>query len=514
MFKKIIKHTSIMTTGTFVSRVLGFIRDILMAKFFGTSDVFEAFLVSFRLPNIFRSIFAEGFTDSVATPVLSEYHSEKEKIFETGQRLICIFSIVLCVFTLLGIVFSKQLVMLTAPGYISNPYKFNLAVSFTRITFFYLLLIGLSSVMISILYSLKKFIVPAYNPVFLNLTFIPGILFFSSYFKNYILVACVIVAGILEVLFPLVALKKQGFVFKFKIKEAIADPVLKRMLKLFVPRIWSSIVYQLNVFIDTIFASFAQITGVGALAAINYANRLIQLPFALIVLSITPVVVVDFSKYHKDGNMEDFKKLLVFSFQNIIFFVVPVSIIFLFLPQAIIDVLFKRGEFGVSSLEITSSALFYYSFGIFFFCINRLMVTSFYALKDTRTPAKAATIALLVNVVFSAILMFPLKIGGVALATSISSMVSFILLYRYLIKRIGRIDWGNTKEQAVKVFFLSILVALAASLLWSNMPYNKYIKGIAISVVSLVIFTSLGLILGLKQFHYIKRWILGRGQKT
>ena len=499
-----------MTTGTLVSRILGFIRDILMAKFFGTSDVFEAFLVSFRLPNIFRSIFAEGFTDSVATPVLSEYHSEKEKIFETGQHLICIFSIILAIFTIIGIVFSRQLVMLTAPGYISNLYKFNLAVSFTRITFFYLLLIGLSSVMISLLYSLKKFIVPAYNPVFLNVTFIPGILFFNGYFKNYILVICVIVAGILEFLFPLFALKGEGFHFQFKIKEAIADPVLKRMFKLFLPRIWSSIVYQLNVFVDTIYASFSQITGVGALAAINYSTRLIQLPFALIVLSITPVVVVDFSKYHKDGNMEDFKKLLVFSLQNIIFFVVPIMIMFLFLPQAIVDVLFKRGEFDASSLQITSSAFFYYSFGIIFMCVNRLLVTSFYALKDTRIPAKTATVGLIMNIILNTILMFPLKVGGLALATSISSVATFILLYRYLIKRIGKIQWADTKEQAIKVFLISILMAVISSLLWSNMPYNKYIKGLTIVVASTTMFISLGLIFKLKQLHYVKRWIFER----
>ncbi len=499
-----------MTSGILVSRILGFIRDILMAKFFGTSDVFEAFLVSFRLPNIFRSIFAEGFTDSVATPVLSEYHSEKEKLFETGQHLTAIFSIILSIFTIIGILFSRQLVMLTAPGYLSSPYKFNLAVSFTQITFFYLLLIGLSSVMISILYSLKKFIVPAYNPVFLNLTFISGILLFSSYFKNYILVICVVVAGILELLFPLFALKKDGFNFGFKIKEAIADPVLKRMLRLFVPRIWSSIVYQLNVFVDTIYASFSQITGTGSLAAINYATRLIQLPFALIVLSITPVVVVDFSKYHKDGNSEDFKKLLVFSFQNIIFFVVPVMIMFLFLAQPIIDVLFKRGEFGLSSLKITSSAFFYYSFGIIFMCINRLLVTSFYALKDTRTPAKAATVGLIVNIIFNTTLMFPLKVGGLALATSISSAITFILLYRYLIKKIGKIEWVDTKEQAVKVFLISILIAFVASLLWAHLPCNKYIKSLVIITESLIIFISFGLILNLKQLHYVKRWIFER----
>ncbi|MDD4182281.1 MAG: murein biosynthesis integral membrane protein MurJ [Candidatus Omnitrophica bacterium] len=508
MFKKVIKHTSIMTVGTLVSRILGFIRDVLMAKFFGTSDIFEAFLVAFRLPNIFRSIFAEGFTDSVATPVMSEYHGDKEKIFEVGSRLLCIFSIVLCLFTLLGIIFSKQLVMITAPGYIPNLYKFNLAVSFTRITFFYLLLIGLSSVMISMLYSLKKFFVPAFNPVFLNVTFIPGILFFSGYFRNYILVVCVVVAGILELLFPFAALIKNGFTFKFDIKASLADPILRKMFRLFLPRVWSSLVYQLNVFVDTIFASFTQITGAGALAAINYANRLIQLPFALIVLSIAPVVVVDLSKHHKDGNVEDFKKLLVFSFQNVIFFVVPVTLIFIFLPKAIIDVLFKRGEFDVYSLNITSSVLFFYAFGVFFFCLNRLLITSFYALKDTRTPAKIATIALLLNVVLSATLMFPLKIGGVALATSVSAAVSCLMLYRSLIERIGKINWGNTKEQAGRVFLLGLLVALLGSFLWSNLAYNKYFKALIVSGLSLIIFLGLGFILKLKQIIYLKQWIL------
>jgi len=508
MFKKIIKHTSIMTIGTFVSRILGFIRDILMANFFGTSDVFEAFLVAFRLPNIFRSIFAEGFTDSVATPVMSEYHDNKEKVFETGRHLLSIFSIILCLFTLLGVVFSRQLVMLTAPGYLSNVYKFSLAVSFTRITFFYLLLIGLSSVMVSMLYSLKKFFVPAFNPIFLNVTFIPGILFFSGYFKNYILVICVIVAGILELLFPLLVLNKNGFVFKFNIRASLADPAIGKMFRLFIPRVWSSVVYQLNVFVDTIFASFAQITGLGALAAINYANRLIQLPFALIVLSIAPVVVVDLSKHHKDGNLEDFKKLLVFSFQNVIFFVTPVALIFMFLSKAIIDVLFKRGEFGVHSLNITSSVLFFYAFGVLFFCINRLLVTSFYALKDTRTPAKVATVALLINVVFSAALMFPLKIGGVALATSISACVSCIALYIYLVKKIGKINWADTKTQFFRVILLSLLIALLSYFLWYNLSYGKYLKTLMIAFLSFAIFLILGFVLELKQIVYLKRWIL------
>lgn len=496
-----------MTAGILTSRTLGFIRYIIIANFFGTSDIFEAFLVAFRLPNIFRSIFAEGFTDSVATPVFSEYHGEKDKIFEIGKHLFCVFTIILCAFTIFGIIFSKQLVMLIAPGYISNLYKFNLAVSFTRITFIYLLLIGLSSVMISVLYSLKKFFIPAFNPAFLNISFILGILFFSGYFKNYILVICVVVAGILELLLPLFTLRKEGFIFTLHFKESLTDPALKKMFKLFIPRIWSSIVYQLNVFLDTIFASLTQITGIGALAAIDYANRLVQLPFALIVLSIAPVIIVDLSKYHKEGNIEDFKRIFVFSFQNIIFFVVPIAVMFMFIPEAIIDVLFKRGEFGIYSLLITSSVLFFYAFGILFFCLNRIMITSFYAIKETSVPAKTATVSLLVNAVLSIILMFPLKIGGVALATSIAAVVNFFLLYYQLTRRIGKIDWTDTKKQTVKVVLLSLFAGALASLLWSNLNFNRYLKMAVICVIDCSIFFGLGFLCGFKQLHYITRWI-------
>ena len=215
MLKKVIKNTSTLGLGTLSSRVLGFVRDILIASFFGTSAILEAFIVAFRLPNIFRSVFAEGFSYSVATPVLSEHHENKEKIFEIGEHLISLFIVVLFFATLLGIIFAKQLVILAAPGFIANSYKFNLAVSFTRITFVYLFLIGLSSSIISILYSLKKFFIPAINPVFLNISFIVGILFFSRLFENYILAICVVVAGISQLIFPLIFLRKEGFVFKF-----------------------------------------------------------------------------------------------------------------------------------------------------------------------------------------------------------------------------------------------------------------------------------------------------------
>ena len=507
MFKKFIKNTSILSLGTFVSRVLGFIRDILVANIFGTSAVLEAFVVAFRLPNLFRSIFAEGIGDSVATPVLSEYQKEKKELFRIGSNLLSLFIAAVLIFTVLGIIFSKYLVMLIAPGFIAQPDKFQLAVSFTRITFIYLFLIGISINSSSILYSLKKFLIPAINPAFLNIAFIIGLLLLSGVFKTYILVGCVVAGGLLQLVFPFISLKRAGFRFHFDLKGALKDKAIKRMLKLFPARIWSSITYHLSVIVDTIFSSLTHIVGEGALAAVWYANRLVQFPLALIVLPISRVAIVDLSYYHKEGNIEDFKKLFVFSFQNIIFFIVPVSVIFLFLSQGLIDVIFKRGEFSFYSLKITSSVLFFYSFGLFFFCTIKLLVNAFYSLKDTITPAKTTTISLVLNIILSAILIFPLKIGGVALGSSLAAIFNSFLLYRYLLRRLGPIDWEDTKSQFIKVLFLSLITAVVAWLLWNNIMLNKYLRMAIAAAASSCIFILGGYILKIKQINFIKELI-------
>ena len=508
MLKRIVKNTYILGLGTLSSRILGFIRDILIANFFGTTGILEAFIVSFRLPNIFRSIFAEGFSDSVATPVLSEYQDNKERMFEIGNHLISLFMVVLFVATILGIIFAKVLVTIIAPGFLAETFKFNLAVSFTRITFIYLFLIGISANIVSLLYSLKKFFIPAINPIFLNISFIIGIIFFSKFYENYILIICVVVAGFLQVIFPFIFLKREGFVFKFNFFKSLKESEVIRMLKLFIPRIWASIVYHLSVFIDTMFSSLVSIVGQGALASVYYANRLIQLPFALVALSISRVAIVDLSAYHKKGNMDDFKKLFVFSFQNIIFFIVPLVSFFLFTSKDIINVIFARGKFDANSLSMTASVLFFYSFGLFFFCGIKLLVNSFYALKDTTLPAKIATISLVINIILSAILMFPLKIGGVALGSSLAAGFNFCFLYYWFIKKIGKIDFQDTKKEFFKILLLSISMGVVARVLLNSLLFNKYINMLIVLILLLGIFITIGYILKIKQINYFKQWIL------
>jgi len=510
MLKRIIKNTYILGLGTLSSRVLGFIRDILIANFFGTTGILEAFIVSFRLPNIFRSVFAEGFSDSVATPILSEHQDDKERIFEIGNHLISLFAVILLVATILGIIFAKFLVTLIAPGFLAESFKFNLAVSFTRITFTYLFFIGLSANIISVLYSLKKFFIPAINPVFLNISFIVGIIFFSRSRESYILVVCVLVAGLIQLIFPFIFLKREGFILRFNFFKSLRNSEVIRMLKLFIPRVWSSIVYHLSVFIDTMFSSLVSIVGQGALASVYYANRLIQFPFALIALSISRVAIVDLSSYHHKGNMDDFKKLFVFSLQNIIFFIIPLVSFFLFASKDIINVIFTRGKFDINSLSMTASVLFFYSFGLFFFCGIKLLVNSFYALKDTTLPAKTATISLFINIILSAILMFPLKIGGVALASSLAAAFNFGLLYYWLIKRIGKIDFQNTKAQFLRILLLSIVIGITARVLLDSLTFNKYTNMLIVVISLLGIFIIGGYILGIKQINYLKKWALER----
>ncbi len=507
LFKKITKNTSMISLGISVSMFLGFIRDVLIAFFFGTSAVLEAFIIAFKLPNLFRSIFGEGFSDSVATPVLSEYQGQRQKIFDTGSNLLSLSVIILPFATLAGILFAKPLVIVIAPGFLAEPDKFAMAVSFARITFLYLFFIGLSVNSFSMLYALKKFFVPSITPAFLNVSFIMGLLFFSRFFENYILTICVLSGGILQVIFPFIFLKREGFVFRFRLRNIFKDKVLRRMIKLFPPRILSSIVYQLSVIIDTVFASFTHIVGEGALAALWFANRYIHIPLALFVHAVCRVAIVDLSYYHSQGNFKDFKKLFVFSFQNIIFFIVPISIIYMFLPEGIIDVALTRGDFDLNSLKITSSVLFFYSFGLFFFCGIKLLVNVFYSLKDTVIPAKATAISLAVNVILSALLMFPLKIGGVALGSSLAAMVNFFILYVMLIKKIGKIDWQDTKSQFLKVLFLSLAIGIFSHSLWVSLSFGKYIKALIVTGGSSAIFVVIGYILGLRQIRYLKTWV-------
>ncbi len=509
MYKKIIRNTGIVSAGTLISRLLGAARDIFIAHYFGTSAILEAFLVAFRIPNVLRHLFGEGFSDAVATPVFSEYRKNPQELSRLGSKVFSLLLVVLVGCTVLGIFLAKYLVILIAPGFLTDPAKFLLTVSFTRVTFLYLLFIGLIAVMSSLLYALKKFFIPAFLPAVFNLAVITGLIFFSQYFRRYILVISVIAAGLIQYILVYIGIRRLRLDIRFHWGKGFGDLQIRRMLKLFFPRVGASVIYHLNVFIDTIFSSLSWIVGQGALAAIYYANRIVQFPLALISVSIARVIIFDLSGFHGDRNLTDFKRLFVFAMRNMLFFILPTSIILLIMSGEVLDVIFVRGNFGTEALNLTTPVLGFYSLGLIFFCSVKLLVHSFYSLKDTATPAKISAIALLINVLLSAALMFPLRIGGVALASSISAFVQTVILYRILVEKIGPLPWRNIRSEIVRLCLLGGTVGAAVKLFWFWSPFSsKYINAGIDLVGGAVIFILCGIILGIEQIRYVKQWIL------
>jgi len=510
IFKKLIRHTAIISSGTFVSRILGFVRDILIARFFGTGFAIEAFLVAFRLPNMLRALLGEGAVDSVVIPVLSE-HKDRDSFRKTCGRVLTAAFFILCLAVVLGVIFAKWIVMAAAPGFISSPDKFNLTVSVTRILFFYLLFIGLSANLGGILYTKGNFFIPSFSPLILNVVLIAGILWIaksgneSVYWLSYF----VLFAGSLQFLVHFLSAKKY-FHFGGELKRAFSDKAVVKMLKLSLPRIWSVAVYHLSLFIDTLLASFSFLAGAGAIAAIYYSNRLIQFPLSLFSLSVSRAALPKLSSAASDNLMDDFKSVLYLSFENLSFFIIPFSIIMTVLPSAFIEALFKRGAFNSYSVSITSSALSFYSLGLFFFAGTRLLMSSFYALKDTKTPAKVATFALVINVVLSLILLKPLKVGGLALASSLSSLAAFVCLLRILQHRIGKVPfrvWG----EILKITFAGGVMAGTAKYLWNfSFPFPGYLN-LGLSLLSGAgVFLFISLLLRVKSLMRILPWVLKR----
>ncbi|MBN2119817.1 MAG: murein biosynthesis integral membrane protein MurJ [Candidatus Omnitrophica bacterium] len=512
IFRKIIKNTVIISIGTLLSRILGFVRNILIARFFGTGPEIESFFVAFSIPNMFRALAGEGVAESVVVPAISEYAQDKPKkeFYDAASSVIVIGFFFLVLLTFLGIILSLPLVKAIAFGFTKDAEKFYFTVRLTRFLFPYLLFICLGAIIGGILFVLKKFFAPSFSPAILNIILIIILLMLPSYPHSPmgILVAGVLVAGILQFFCHLLSLLKSGFRFNFNLRIVMSHPVVGKMRSLFIPRLWGVSVYHLNLLIDRALATFSWIVGPGGVAAVFYANNLVQFPLAVFGLSVSRAALPDLSAFGNNADFSQYKSAFVFSFNNIAFILLPASVGLAVLSSPIIEVIYLRGAFDAYSLSITSKALLFYSLGLFFFGGIRLLVNCFYSLQDTKTPAKTATFTLGVNIVLSLLLMKPLKIGGLALASSIAAGFNFIVLYNILNRRLkGFADqkmWANF----FKILASSLFMGLAVVLAWNKMIVEAKILRLilAIALGSLVFFIS-SFIFRVEQARQIVKWL-------
>jgi len=435
----LIKSSSVVASGVLASRALGFIRDVILARFLGTGLIAEAFFVAQRIPNLFRDMVGEGAANSAIVPVLSEYSQKKSKQ-EWQECINAVLGwgvIVLGCITLICIILTPLIVRLIAPGFVLEPHKFDLTVNLTRIMFPYLILIALTAFQAGILCSLNAFLAPSYGPCLLNVAMIASAWIASLYSwpLAYAISVGVLIGGVLQFVAQWYALHRRGI--HWRLPVTLNHEGARQIGRLLLPRLWGSTVYQINIFVDTFCASLTMIVGTGGIAAIYYANRMIQFPLGVFGYALSSAALPSLSNFVQEGDMGKFKSTVMFALRNLLLVLIPTAVVMAIFSTWIIHIIFERGAFNAYSTAVTSKVMFYAALGLPFYGASRILVSAFYALQDTKTPVKVATVCLIINVVLNVVLMFPLKVGGIALASSISSMVNCVLLWRGIHKKLG-----------------------------------------------------------------------------
>jgi len=510
--RSIIKATSILSLGTLSSRVLGFFRDIVLARLLGTGISADAFFVALKIPNLFRDMVGEGATNAAVVPVVAQY-LEKENRQAFWNFVSVVFTLALIVLsgiTIIGILFAPFIIRVFVPGFVVNHDGFLLAVRLTKIMFPYLILIGLTAYSSGILYTFRSFIVPAFSPCLLNISIIASAYFASCNMKEPVfgLAIGVLVGGVLQLLAQIKPLLRVGMTYK--IPKSLYHPGAVKIGKLLMPRMLGSGVYQLTVLIDVFCASLSVIVGTGGISAIYYANRIIQFPMGIFSIALAAVVLPTFSGQASRKDINALKRTLVFSLENIFFVMCPTTMILLLLSSPIIRILFQRGEFTNYSTDITSWALMFYSIGLFSFGGIKILVTVFHSLQDTKTPVKIAAFCLCINAILNFLLMGPLKIGGIALASSIAGTMDFFILFYLLEKKIGKLNSGLL-EYFLKVILASAIVGFVEYFGWRQVSFSsEIIKLFVMIVFGYVLFGFI--CFQMKVIQAVKFWGLVKGK--
>lgn len=460
MKSQLTKAAGVVSGATLLSRILGLLRDIVIAGYFGAGMASDAFFVAFRIPNLLRRLFAEGSLTIAFVPVFTEYLTKdgESVAFAFARSAVRLISILLAAVAVVGILLTPLIVRIMAPGFMASPEKLALTITMTRFMFPYIFFIGLVALCMGILNALGHFAAPALAPVMLNLAMIVAVLFISPHLQYpvYGLAIGVLFGGLLQLLLQIPFLLRKGVVLWET--AAIFHPGLKRIGRLMLPAVFGAAVYQINILVGTLLASLLPD---GSVSYLYYADRLVQFPLGIFAIALATAVLPSFSTYAAAHDNKALGETFGYAMRLVFFITIPSMVGLILLREPIIGLLFKRGAFDSQTTALTASALLYYGIGLWAFSAVRIVVTFFYALQDTRTPVKMAAISIFVNMILGVTLMWPLRHGGLALATSLASMVNLYLLIRALRKKVGLIDWHEILLSVWKTLFCSSVMGLA-----------------------------------------------------
>ncbi|BCN94011.1 putative lipid II flippase MurJ [Thiomicrorhabdus immobilis] len=416
-----------------ISRVLGFVRDVIIARYFGASMGADAFFVAFKIPNFFRRLFAEGAFSQAFVPVLAEAKEKRGQ--EAVKHLVNAISFrlggILLLLTAFGVFGSSLWMMVFAPGFMDQPEKFALAADMLSITFPYLLLISLVAFSSAIMNTYNQFAVPAFTPVFLNLVLISFAIWVAPLMDVPVMALAwgVLVAGVVQLLFHLPFLYKLGLLpHPTRQKDPGVDDVKRLML----PALFGVSVAQINLLVDTVLASFLV---TGSVSWLYYSDRLMEFPLGVFGVALATVVLPGLSKKAANENWQGFQEDIDSALRLVLIIGLPATLGLLILSEPLITTLFFYGAFTAHDASMSSMSLMAYSFGLLGFILVKILAPAFYSRKDMKTPVKIAVVALVTNTVLNLILIGPFAHVGLAAATTVSAFVNAGLLYWYLQKQ-------------------------------------------------------------------------------
>ncbi len=430
-FMSLVKSIATVASGTLLSRIVGFVRDVLIARFLGASMMADAFFVALRFPNLFRSLFAEGTLNVAFVPLLSgQIQTKGEQRARVFARNVFSFLFyVLLIFTIVIEIFMPDMMFILAPGFEEIEGKLPLTTALSRITFPFLIFVSLVSLLAGMLNAVGKFWAAAFTPTILNLTMI-GSLFIiapflpTPYAPAYALSIGVLVAGIIEFIFLFYHIKKAGFLIglisPFKALFHISKEV-KTLLKKMGPGVLGSGVYQINLFFDTFLVSFV---GAGAISWLNYAHHLFQLPVGIIGTAVGTALLPILSKHIKSGDLKSANEQLNRSLEISIAMSMSSMIGLMLLSEPIVRILFERGIFTPTDSINTAHALIVFAFGLPAYMLTKTLSPFFFAKGDTKTPVKIAILGVFLNVILALIFMQFWGYLGIALATGITVWIN------------------------------------------------------------------------------------------
>lgn len=468
---------------TLFSRLLGFLRDAVIAWGLGTGFGADAFLAAFRIPNLFRRLLGEGSLSSAFVPVLTETLSKggqraAQEVAAAAARILAIALTAVC---LAGVLAAPGIVLLVAPGF--SGAKFELTLSLTRLMLPYLVAAGMAALWMGTLNVFGSFAAPAVAPALLNIAMIAGMLGLAPLMvrPEKALAVAVLAGGAAQVMFLSVFIARHGVRIRRAAREAA--PVLKRTARLLLPIGLGSAVHQINILAGGLLASFLP---EGTLSCLYYAERLVEFPLGVVAIAGATAVLPSLAREAARGDQQGLAATLTYAFRMVSFVTLPAMAGMLLLAEPMVALLFQRGEFGIESVRLTSQAVSYYALGLWGVSAARITATLFFAMQDARAPLRAALASIAANLLFGVVLMRPMAAGGLALAAALAAMVNLGFLLMAVREKLGNIDWRALGLSLGRSLICTLVMAVGVWQLsrWAWVRHVHEALGLAVVVAT------------------------------